>query len=80
MGLDIDGTELVVLSACSRSLGDLHPGEWVAGMAQALLRVGARRVVATSWRVSDDAALAVMRGFCAGFGQGATPEVALRGV
>ncbi len=42
IGLDIDGIDSVVLSACSRSLGDVHPGEGVAGMAQALLRAGAR--------------------------------------
>ena len=80
MSLDVDGTELVVLSACSTSLGDLHPGEGVAGMAQALLTAGARCVIATLWRVPDDAALAVMRAFYDGLSEGSTPDAALRRV
>ena len=47
LGLDVDGTELVVLSACSTSLGDLHPGEGVPGRAHALLTAGARCVIVT---------------------------------
>ena len=63
LGMDLEGTELVVLSACGSSVGSTLPGEGTAGMPQALLAAGARAVVATLWRVRDRDAVEVARAF-----------------
>jgi CHAT domain-containing protein len=54
---------LVVLSACETSRGRLLPGEGVLGPAQAFLQAGAGAVIASYWRVDDQATSAFMRRF-----------------
>jgi CHAT domain-containing protein len=54
---------LVVLSACDTSGGRLLPGEGVLGPAQAFLQAGAASVVASYWRIADDATAPFMRTF-----------------
>ena len=53
-GLDLDGTELAVLSACETAVGDNVAGEGVFALSRGFLVAGARRVVASHWPVSDD--------------------------
>jgi CHAT domain-containing protein len=53
----------VVLSACDTSRGRLLPGEGVLGLAQAFLQAGASSVVASFWRVEDNATAAFMKRF-----------------
>jgi CHAT domain-containing protein len=60
--LKID-SRLVVLSACDTSRGRLLPGEGVLGPAQAFLQAGASSVVASYWRISDQATAQFMRTF-----------------
>jgi tetratricopeptide (TPR) repeat protein len=76
--MDLDGTELVMLSACDSSLGSTLPGEGLAGMPQALLMAGARSVIATLWRVADHTAADVARDFYRHLAMGATPVQALQ--
>ena len=54
---------LVVLSACDTSRGRLLPGEGVLGLAQAFRQAGAASVLASFWRVDDDATAAFMQRF-----------------
>jgi CHAT domain-containing protein len=56
-------SRLVVLSACDTSRGRLLPGEGVLGPAQAFLQAGAASVLASYWRIADDATAPFMRSF-----------------
>jgi CHAT domain-containing protein/tetratricopeptide (TPR) repeat protein len=52
-GLKLDGTELVVLSACDTAQGDVDYSEGVFGLARALRTAGARNVLVTLWPIQD---------------------------
>jgi CHAT domain-containing protein len=56
-------SSLVVLSACDTSRGRLLPGEGVLGPAQAFLQSGAASVLASYWRVDDQATSSFMQQF-----------------
>lgn len=57
--------QLVVLSACESSAGNYVLGEGVMAMSRGFLSAGARRVVATEWKVDDDATAALVGDFFA---------------
>jgi CHAT domain-containing protein len=52
-GLNLDGTELVVLSACDSAKGDVDYSEGVFGLVRALRTAGARNVLVTLWPLDD---------------------------
>jgi hypothetical protein len=59
---------LVVLSGCETGRGIVYSGdEWV-GLVRGFLQAGARAVVAATWEVHDQAAVACMREFYRGLG------------
>jgi CHAT domain-containing protein/tetratricopeptide (TPR) repeat protein len=55
--------DLVTLSACETGLGKDVMGEGHVGFAHAFLRAGARSLLASLWKVEDDATSLLMRRF-----------------
>jgi CHAT domain-containing protein len=71
--------ELVVLSACETALGKEIRGEGILGLTRGFLHAGARRVVASLWKVDDKATRALMAKFYEGlFRDHLAPGAALR--
>ncbi|MCA9038275.1 MAG: CHAT domain-containing protein, partial [Planctomycetaceae bacterium] len=52
--VNLEGTELVILSACETGLGAAEAGQEQASLAQAFLSAGAGCVLASLWNVADD--------------------------
>ncbi len=64
--LDLDAVDLVVLSACETALGRPEAGEGVLGLVQGFQMAGARKVIASLWKVDDEATRILMERFYAG--------------
>jgi CHAT domain-containing protein/Tfp pilus assembly protein PilF len=59
-GLSLEKMELAVLSACETGLGQAGGGEGIFGLQRAFHLAGARNVVASLWKVDDEATAALM--------------------
>jgi CHAT domain-containing protein/predicted negative regulator of RcsB-dependent stress response len=77
-GLDLP-VELVVLSACDTALGRAVQGEGLVGIVRGFMYAGAKRVVASLWKVDDRATVELMTRFYSEMlKQNQSPAAALR--
>jgi CHAT domain-containing protein len=63
MEVPLQGTELVILSACDSGTGEVRIGEGVMSLRRAFRIAGAQTVLASHWKVSDKATSQLMTEF-----------------
>ncbi len=62
-GLKLDGTWLVVLSACDTGSGEARAGEGVMGLRRGFVQAGAQNLLMTLWPISDQTTVQIMLAF-----------------
>jgi CHAT domain-containing protein len=77
-GMNLAGTQLVVLSACETGLGGATTGAGVIGLQRSLRRSGAGAIVVSLWDVPDEETSQLMEKFYARVLKGTRPAAALR--
>lgn len=71
--------ELIVLSACQTALGKPVGGEGLVGLVRGFMYAGSKRVVASLWKVDDEATAELMKIFYRGMlKEGLRPAAALQ--
>ncbi len=77
-GLDLHGTQLIVLSACEAGLGTVESGEGVLGLRRALAMAGVEAQLTSLWKTDDDATKILMEDYYNRLLNGAGRAEALR--
>lgn len=72
-----NNADLVTLSACNTSLGELAKGEGVLSLARGFFYSGSKSVVSSLWSVNDQSTSEIMTNFYANLGDGQTKSEAL---
>ncbi|MEM6318071.1 MAG: CHAT domain-containing protein, partial [Bacteroidota bacterium] len=76
--MELDRTELVVLSACETGLGDVNSAEGVFGLQRAFKAAGVNRLLISLWKIPDAQTAELMQLFYDYFLSGMTLSEALR--
>jgi CHAT domain-containing protein len=63
LGMDLQGTELVTLSACETGIGAVAAGEGTFGLRRSFLIAGAHSLIVSLWKVPDEATAELMHEF-----------------
>lgn len=77
-GLDLWGTQLVVLSACDTGIGEIPNGKGVFGLRRALVIAGSETQVMSLWKVNDLATQELMVYYYTGLVDGKGRSEAMR--
>ncbi|MCE1245220.1 MAG: CHAT domain-containing protein [Firmicutes bacterium] len=77
-GMNLEGTSLVVLSACDTGLGKTKRGEGVFGLRRAFQLAGAKTIVMSLWSVPDQQTQELMTGFYTSLNKGMSKSKSLR--
>jgi len=77
-GLDLHATNMVVLSACQTQLGVRQGGDDLVGLTRAFVYAGTPTVVASLWKVDDEATSVFMEHFYKALQDGETKAGALQ--
>jgi tetratricopeptide (TPR) repeat protein len=75
--LNLQGTRLVVLSACDTGLGEVRRGEGVMGLRRSFATAGAQAVMMSLWEVPDEPTRQLMVSFYDHYLTTADPALAL---
>ena len=78
LGLNLKGTDLVVLSACETGVGDVKNGEGVFGLKRAFILSGAKTLVMSLWSVPSAETTEIMTEFYTLISEGKSKGDALR--
>jgi len=63
LSIDLNGTELLVLSLCGSALGKITTGEGIFGLRRAAKLAGAKTLVMSLWNINDLSAVILMNRF-----------------
>jgi CHAT domain-containing protein len=70
--------DLVVLSSCESALGKELQSEGIIGLPRGFLHAGAKSVIASLWKVDDEASASLMKELYTRMQKGESPSAALR--
>jgi len=77
-GLNLVGTELVVISACQTGIGEVRNGEGVFGLRRAFQHAGAESMITSMFSIPDESTAVLMERFYENWLSGMNKSTALR--